>query len=212
MSSPTHAYDVLDWHARRVYLSRKSCRAVLANIREERAIWGIFQTHVEKKKGTSRRAMEVNELGEESASSFLAWVPCCAMYYRRSHVGAQQPIIVFPPGRSTGKPAWEWFYLEWITGRIVMVMAGFDVAVVMASHYVNYTRRCYCRDFSHLAPAWNLSSLLRLSLAIPEWEAPWDCDDADRFHHDKNCMPSLYFGFNLTISLRICCPNLIFRI
>lgn len=99
-----------------------------------------------KKRGTSRRAMEVNEPGEESVSSSLAQVPCCATYYRRSHVGAQRPIIVFPPGRPAGKRAWEWFYLEWITGRIVTVMAGFDVVAVTASHYVNYTRRRYCRD------------------------------------------------------------------
>lgn len=55
----------------------------------------------DEKDGNDKHAAEVNEPGRNrplpSSLCSRAGLVCCATYYRRSHVGAQRPIIVFPP-------------------------------------------------------------------------------------------------------------------
>lgn len=97
----THA-AILDRHARRVFIRTKVCVEPWLPISSKKEQFrGIFQAR--GKKRNERTRGESQRTGEESASSSLARVPCCATHYRQSHVGAQRPIIVFPPGQSAGR-------------------------------------------------------------------------------------------------------------
>lgn len=130
-SSPTHLRSVCS----RAYLFQHT-----RQFAEKRRFWEVvifffnFQLWYNRKREkneqtTRRKSTNRRRIGLFALLATGLHVALRATYYRRSHVGAQRPIIVFPPSRagpSGGNRAWEWFYLEWITRRIVTVMAGFD--------------------------------------------------------------------------------------
>lgn len=161
----THARTASSIGTLAVYLSgRKPCRALGCQYPRRKGNFGeSFRRARAEKRGNERTRGGSQRTGEESTSSSLARESHVARrYYRRSHVGAQRPIIVFPPDRPVGKRAWEWFYLEWITGRIVRDNGRLRRRRAVTTITL-ITRDVVIAVTSHLATsAWNSSSLLTL--------------------------------------------------